>query len=119
MMLHCGESFHVLVNYIRSVDGLTGLYRGLVPSLLRRVTMTTVAMKLRNRVPKPIPEEGEIHEISTPAGAKSLPKGFRYYFKVFWWDYICQAGGLIAAHPFRVIAVRSMAQFVGREAVYE
>ena len=81
--------------------------------------MTTVAMKLRKTVPKPVPGDGDIQEISTPAGAKSLPKGFRYYFKIFWWDYVCQAEGLIAAHPFRVIAVRSMAQFVGRESIYE
>ncbi|CAK9797728.1 Mitochondrial carrier homolog 2 [Anthophora quadrimaculata] len=96
------------VRYIKNVDGYTGCYRGLIPKLCASTVSAVVFEKVSKSI-KFVDEPGK--EIDNA----DLEKKCIYEFIR---DLISRMIGIIVSHPLDVIAVRMMAQFVGRETKY-
>ncbi|CAG7831881.1 unnamed protein product [Allacma fusca] len=103
------------LSYIKSVDGFFGLYRGLVPTLLAKSSFFITNRVLKDLIPKPRPCLRDIEEFPTACGLKSRTTGFNFLLKGVMREFVIYVGGIVLSHPFRVVAVRMMAQFVGRE----
>lgn len=122
------------MKYIKSVDGFIGCYRGLLPRLCYANLYFFVYNKVSERNPIQRGDESEMEKrkgdpkqvgISHPSAGLSkyvlefLPPDFHELLKTLSWDVVSVTVGTTAAYPFHVLAVRSMAQFVGRETKYE
>jgi len=93
------------LRFVYNSDGLTGLYRGFGCSLMAKVVCwytTTKVDELLGPVDKQQNEQLTWH--------KCLQKTLR--------EVRCQSWGILVSHPFQVMAVRCMAQFVGKETSY-
>ena len=92
--------------YIRRTEGITGLYRGLGPQLLCAAAQGATATFLCDKIPTSgstqDTEGGGIQQMGKEIARKVLIK----------------AGTVIVGHPFRVICVRMVSYYVGREAAY-
>lgn len=99
----------IAVKHIKTVDGFTGCYRGVVPKVCGNLVGAVVSQKVLHY----FPEEDEIlDDDATPetkreAFVKGVKRGF-----------INRVATIIVSHPFHVITIRMMAQFVGRETKY-
>ena len=124
------------VRYIKSVDGFLGCYKGLAP----RLCGSTVSSIVYNTLTTKYAAENITEDDLTGKGEKSdvhLAKVSTFrstswvranraasetdvpaFLKKTITEIVCVTGSTIAAHPFHVIAVRTMAQFVGRESKY-
>lgn len=106
------------VRYIKSVDGFTGCYRGLVPKLCAYSVSAVVADKVSDSFifTEIYPEVQKNKE----EDVEDLPDEERkaVYIREFIKDVICRIAGIIASHPLDVITLRAMAQFVGGETKY-
>lgn len=92
------------LRYIRHIDGIPGLYRGLFARLVGSTVYATFSESLVNLF-----------------GWQQLDgqtNPFRAYLCNMLRDGLIITTGLAVSHPFYVIAVRQMAQFVGREVFY-
>lgn len=98
------------IKYIKSVDGLTGCYRGLVPKLCSYTVSTIVCEKTAES----IQFEPGTRETYPEDEEESAEK----YIQEFIRDLISKSVGIIVSHPLDVIAIRMMAQFVGDETKY-
>lgn len=104
-----------LVQYLSHIgqqDGFFGLYRGLVPRVYTALTFN-LSRRLANEMLEKHFTEDEIHDsddavVACTKMAKACTK-----------DSIAEIVGLAISHPFYVIAVRSMSQFIGRETAYD
>ncbi|ENN79830.1 hypothetical protein YQE_03653, partial [Dendroctonus ponderosae] len=85
------------VKHIKSVDGFSGLYTGLAPKLCGNLLSAIAAQKCTDYFKMPVKQ-------MWLASMKS--------------DLISHAAAMVVSHPFHVITIRMMAQFVGREAKY-
>ncbi|XP_012257319.2 mitochondrial carrier homolog 2-like isoform X2 [Athalia rosae] len=101
------------VKYIKTVDGFTGLYRGLVPKLCANAISTVAFQKTAESItfvnePDPQIDEDDLpeHERRT----RCINELVR--------DLASRIVAIIASHPFDVITLRMMAQFVGGETKY-
>nr|XP_016934288.1 mitochondrial carrier homolog 2 [Drosophila suzukii]XP_016934289.1 mitochondrial carrier homolog 2 [Drosophila suzukii] len=98
--------------HIRRVDGLYGCYRGLAPklvgSLVAMVVSERVVDKLGLEQPEEIKDDSQLSEEEMYVQFKSSLKR----------DIVLTVSGIVASHPFHVISLRMMAQFVGRETLY-
>ncbi|XP_064539707.1 mitochondrial carrier homolog 2 [Drosophila montana] len=97
-------SVHQYIRYIRHTDGFAGLYRGLGPRILSSASSALLSESLVHLV--------GWRQLEKPAHP------LREYVSNTPRDGIIIATGLAISHPFYVISVRQMAQFVGREVVY-
>lgn len=99
-------SVHQYIRYIKHTDGFVGLYRGLVPRILSSATSAMFS----GSVVKLLGMEWEKEKDGVPT------------VQSFSWnllrDAIVITTGLGFSHPFYVMSVRQMAQFVGREVAY-
>ncbi|XP_076245757.1 mitochondrial carrier homolog 2 isoform X1 [Calliopsis andreniformis] len=101
------------VKYIKSVDGFSGCYRGLIPKLCA-FTVSTVAFKKTSKCIKFSDKSNkEVNEY--PSKESSRIKKSIYEFVR---DLISKMIAIIVSHPLDVIALRMMAQFVGGETKY-
>ncbi|KAH8363743.1 hypothetical protein KR200_008348, partial [Drosophila serrata] len=95
------------VTHIYQLDGIRGLYRGLGPRVIAGVLDYTLGDMLMNAIRLTPYTNVESH-----VGAKE-----------FLWNLMCDtirlATSVAITHPFYVVMVRQVAQFVGRETVYE
>ncbi|KAK0096258.1 hypothetical protein PV326_005972 [Microctonus aethiopoides] len=106
------------VRYIKSVDGFTGCYRGLVPKLCAYTVSTVTNEK--------ISESFLFTEIfpdmrrNKDEDVDDLPDEQRIavYKREFIKDVICKIVSIIVSHPLDVITLRTMAQFIGGETKY-
>jgi hypothetical protein len=48
-----------------------------------------------------------------------IPSDVQAFLRNLSWDVVCISVGTTVSHPFHVLGVRAMAQFVGREVKYE
>ncbi|KAG7211280.1 hypothetical protein KM043_010585 [Ampulex compressa] len=101
------------VKYIKSVDGLSGCYRGFVPRLCA-YTLSTIAFK---EISKHIRIEDERNE-SVYDEDVPIERRRKRHIQECIRDLITKMVGIIVSHPFDVIMIRMMAQFVGRETKY-
>ncbi|CAG7838271.1 unnamed protein product [Allacma fusca] len=93
------------LRYLKSVDGFSGCYRGLTA----RLCGSTVSACVYNTLSKKVSiSEDHTTDSDVPSFLKKTAV-----------EIVCVTGSTIVAHPFHVIAVRTMAQFVGRETIYQ
>ncbi|XP_034106377.1 mitochondrial carrier homolog 2 [Drosophila albomicans] len=104
-------SVHQYLRYIKHTDGFVGLYRGLGARFLSCAISAMFSESL-------------VHVLGMSRTRQRRRKLHRRSncFKEYAWnlmrDGIVVTTGLIFSHPFYVISVRQMAQFVGREVAY-
>ncbi|XP_015255616.1 PREDICTED: mitochondrial carrier homolog 1 isoform X1 [Cyprinodon variegatus] len=96
--------FFSYAKYIVKVDGKLGLFRGLTP----RIVSSTISTVFRGK----IKQMEFLSEKDEPQNSlRKVVRGTSH-------EMIFQCFSRLATHPFHVISVRCMAQFVGREAKY-
>lgn len=96
------------LKHIQQTDGSFGLYRGLFPRIWANATTSityTLVSKAMASKEKTIEDEKPTMDFSTVCKKTSTEMSAR-----------CAA--VIVSQPFHVIAIRSMAQFIGRETIY-
>ncbi|XP_069544677.1 mitochondrial carrier homolog 1-like isoform X3 [Brachyistius frenatus] len=93
------------LTHIVAVDGNTGLFRGLSP----RIVSSTISTVVRSKVKQQVELLSKRDEQQT-----SLRKVVQETSH----EMIIQCLSRVATHPFHVMSVRCMAQFVGREVKY-
>ena len=123
------------MKYIKSVDGIAGCFRGLVP----RICYANVYYLVYNKVSElcPIDRGQDLKAGGDKGAAKTrvqsyrsstgftksvmdlVPPDFQAFVKTLSWDVVSVTVGTTVSYPFHLLAVRSMAQFVGRETKYE
>lgn len=102
------------IKYIKSVDGFTGCYRGLVPKLCAYTVSAIVSEKTAESIKL---RQGESHQVE-PEDDDDDEERAEKYIQDFLRDLISRAVGIIVSHPLDVISLRMMAQFVGGETKY-
>ncbi|XP_071021134.1 mitochondrial carrier homolog 1-like isoform X1 [Oncorhynchus clarkii lewisi] len=102
--------FFSYAQHIIRVDGKRGLFRGLSP----RIMSSAISTMVRSKVKQTIPAE----EIENVSDRDDLNTSLRKVVKETSHEMVIQCLSRIATHPFHVISVRCMAQFVGREIKY-
>ncbi|KAK2175794.1 hypothetical protein NP493_707g01044 [Ridgeia piscesae] len=110
------------LGHIRKVDGFVGMYRGLFPRLICGAVGSFVTnscqVKLRTCKCLSTGKEGAEGE-DTEEEEEEEEDGMKKMLKQTTVEMLSRCAGVIASHPFHVIMVRSMAQFVGRETAYD
>ncbi|XP_070304214.1 mitochondrial carrier homolog 1 isoform X3 [Salvelinus sp. IW2-2015] len=102
--------FFSYAQHIVRVDGKMGLFRGLSP----RIMSSAISTMVRSKVKEAIPAEQAEHV----SNRDDLKTSLRKVMKETSHEMVIQCLSRIATHPFHVISVRCMAQFVGREDKY-
>ncbi|XP_013991080.1 mitochondrial carrier homolog 1 isoform X1 [Salmo salar] len=102
--------FFSYAQHIVRVDGKMGLFRGLSP----RIMSSAISTMVRSKVKQAIPAEQAEHV----SNRDDLKTSLRKVMKETSHEMVIQCLSRIATHPFHVISVRCMAQFVGREVKY-
>jgi len=102
------------VKHIKSVDGLTGCYRGLTPKLIGSVAAVIGSEEVAAKFGFAEAHEDDDKDEVELTDERSYARFERNLKR----DLILHASGIIITHPFQVISIRMMAQFVGKETIY-
>ncbi|CAK6968715.1 mitochondrial carrier homolog 1-like isoform X1 [Scomber scombrus] len=97
--------FFSYAQHIVTVDGKRGLFRGLSPRIVSSAISTVVRSKVKQQV-------------ELLSKTDELQFSLRKVVKETSHEMIIQCLSRVATHPFHVMSVRCMAQFVGREVKY-
>ncbi|XP_017864177.1 PREDICTED: mitochondrial carrier homolog 2 [Drosophila arizonae] len=97
--------------HIKRVDGFYGCYRGLAPKLVGSVLSMVISERCAEKLELTQREDKDESELTEEENYMQ----FKYNLKR---DIVLTVSGIIVAHPFHVISLRMMAQFVGRETLY-
>ncbi|XP_028439241.1 mitochondrial carrier homolog 1 isoform X1 [Perca flavescens] len=97
--------FFSYARHIVKVDGKRGLFRGLSPRIMSSAISTVVRSKVKQQV-------------ELLSKKEELQTSLRKVVKETSHEMIIQCLSRVATHPFHVMSVRCMAQFVGREVKY-
>ncbi|GLV33770.1 Mitochondrial carrier homolog 1 [Carabus blaptoides fortunei] len=110
------------VKYIKSVDGVVGCYRGIVPKLCGNVVSVLACHKVLETLELTTDvnedESGEDTEHTDGQEMSDEEREKEKFIKGLKRDIISRFTAIIVSHPFHVITIRMMAQFVGREMKY-
>lgn len=109
--------------YIRKMDGFFGMYRGLTPKLVGSIVGLVFSERIASELGLPAEKHDEpLTELSVDSkwqeesySDEELYLQFKTALKR---DLVLSVSGLIVSHPFHVISVRMMAQFIGKESLY-
>lgn len=96
--------FFSYAHYIVRVDGKKGLFRGLSPRIVSSAISTVV--------------RSNVKQVEILSHKDELQTSLRKVVKETSHEMIIQCLSRVATHPFHVLSVRCMAQFVGREVKY-
>ncbi|XP_041801432.1 mitochondrial carrier homolog 1-like isoform X2 [Chelmon rostratus] len=96
--------FFSYAQYIVKVDGKRGLFRGLSPRIVSSAISTVVRSKVK--------------QVELLSKRDDVQTSLRKVVQETSHEMIIQCLSRVATHPFHVMSVRCMAQFVGREASY-
>ncbi|XP_022617377.1 mitochondrial carrier homolog 1 isoform X2 [Seriola dumerili] len=96
--------FFSYAQHIVKVDGKRGLFRGLSPRIISSAISTMVRSKVK--------------QVELLFKRDELQTSLRRVVKETTHEMIIQCLSRVATHPFHVMSVRCMAQFVGREVKY-
>lgn len=109
------------MNHIVRVDGWTGLFRGVVPNvsyeLLLKGSSEAIEKPIHACVNKCMDLVGQ-HAPDEFKNIQSVEEYYRWYVKRFIVSSIVGTISCAVFHPLKIIAVRSMVQFDGRETLY-
>lgn len=103
------------LNYIRNEDGWTGLYRGLSYKLLFSLTEQGSYVYAYNHIDEWI-AKGSGQKVNIP-GLNGKDKK-RNEFEECMREMACKTVSITVSYPFSLMMVRSIAEFVGRETIY-
>nr|XP_033483815.1 mitochondrial carrier homolog 1-like isoform X1 [Epinephelus lanceolatus] len=101
--------FFSYAQHIVKVDGRRGLFRGLSP----RIVSSTISTVVRSKV-----KQFFIQQVEVFSKRDDLQTSLRKVVRETSHEMIIQCLSRVATHPFHVMSVRCMAQFVGRELKY-
>lgn len=104
----------MLVKHIKNVDGLSGCYRGLTPKLVGSLVGVIVSQKVLDGLGFEVNVETEDKDECELTDDESQER----FCTALKRDLVLHASGIIIAHPFQIISIRMMAQFVGKETIY-
>lgn len=99
------------MNYIKSVDGFYGCYRGLSPKLAGNILSTHLSERIADKLGMAKVDEEEKENMSEAEYTERFETQLKR-------NVVVHAAGAIISSPFHVISIRMMAQFVGRETKY-
>lgn len=123
------------VSYIKGIDGFTGCYRGLAPKLCSCLASSLTYQcirerwqfnweRKRNRDSKVFGDTsgdegvGDEDEESEEEEVISEQEERQRFVATLSRDFVGRTVAVVISHPFHVMAVRTMAQFVGGETLY-
>ncbi|KAH8232735.1 hypothetical protein KR038_002765 [Drosophila bunnanda] len=106
------EFIFVAAGHIRRIDGFYGCYRGLAPKLIGSIVALVVSERVADKLDLVQPED---NKDDTHLSEEDMYFKFKSSLKR---DIVVTVTGIVASHPFHVISLRMMAQFVGRESLY-
>ncbi|XP_031799797.1 mitochondrial carrier homolog 2 isoform X2 [Sarcophilus harrisii] len=93
--------------HIMKIDGKSGLFKGLTPRLCSGAIGTVVHSKVLQELKQ-----------GSPAQQKDGPSSFDRVIKETTREMMARSAATLVTHPFHVITLRSMVQFIGRESKY-
>lgn len=96
------------LKHIYSVDGFTGLFRGYGCAVLAKAVAVYTTAKV-DALLGPA-DKGEANDQTKPTWNQCTQKILR--------EVRAQSWGVLASHPFQVMTIRCMGQFIGRENAY-
>uniref|UniRef100_A0A1Y1MQ24 Mitochondrial carrier homolog 2 n=1 Tax=Photinus pyralis TaxID=7054 RepID=A0A1Y1MQ24_PHOPY len=99
------------VRYIKSVDGLVGCYRGFVPKVCGNLASAIASQKVIDHLESDKEDEEELSEADEDKRTELFLKSVKK-------DLVTRATAIVVSHPFHVVTIRIMAQFVGNETTY-
>jgi len=102
------------IKYIKRSDGLLGCFNGLLPTLLGNITSATFSMKVVNALHLDWPEIENPPDLICEA--TPIVEDYAKYARK---EMTLHAVSIVISYPFRVVAVRMMASFIGKEENYQ
>lgn len=99
------------VKFIKAVDGFAGCYRGLLPKVCGNLASAIASQKVIERMDSGKDEPDELSEVEEHKKKELFMKSVKK-------DLVTRATAIVVSHPFHVVTIRIMAQFVGRETTY-
>lgn len=97
-------NFIQYAGHIKSVDGWTGLYRGLGPRFAQNIVSSAITNSMTNKLDLQKEEETDKTPVAFLRETGNLA--------------LAKTCGVVVSYPFHVISIRMMVQFVGRETYY-
>jgi len=107
-------SFFQYANHIKKLDGWSGLYRGLLP----RVYSSMIGTLVNNTVLQAISTKGDALVPIVNRENKTKREELVEFAQETCMQTVAKCSALVISHPFYVISVRMMVQFVGKETIY-
>ncbi|CAG5126759.1 unnamed protein product [Candidula unifasciata] len=108
------------IGHIKKVDGFAGLYRGVLPRIVAGTLGNLVQYNIQNRIKL---SQDKKTSKETEKSPEKIDEDFVAWLKAFAKetseDTVSRCCGVIVSHPFHVIMVRCMVQFIGRETKYD
>lgn len=95
------------LKYIYKIDGFLGLYRGFGCALSAKLVFSIVTNKV-----------GKMTGVSETPEEKKQVATWNSVIKKTLQEVRCQSYGILLSHPFYVMTMRCMGQFIGRETKY-
>lgn len=99
--------------YIRTTDGLAGCYRGLTPRLVGAFLGSFGAERICDQL-----KLDAVTDEEATAGQTNDAVLYENYQKKLRREMAITAAEVLISHPFQVVSIRMMAQFVGQETLY-
>ncbi|XP_060117960.1 mitochondrial carrier homolog 2 [Heteronotia binoei] len=96
--------------HIMKIDGRAGLFKGLTPRLCSGAIGTVVHSKVLQRCQ----EDDQAEEVRRSRKESSLEKVIKETSQ----EMVARSAATLVTHPFHVITLRCMVQFIGRETKY-
>lgn len=106
--------FFQYAGHIKKIDGFFGLYRGVTPRILASISGSIVARVTTQKLDEHFPSPQEEATESKKTGKVSTQEFLRESAKLT----VSHCCGAVVSHPFQVVAVRAMVQFIGKETKY-
>lgn len=100
------------MGHINKTDGFMGLYRGVFP----RVIAGTVGNLVQTNIAEIVKDEDDGRQPENDD--EDVAEWLKHFVKTTSKDTLARCCGVICSHPFHVIMIRSMVQFVGKETQY-
>lgn len=99
------------MKHIKARDGTVGLFRGLPPRICANISASITYMAMAEVV-------GFTEKRETPDQGEDLKTAMKRMSDMTSREITAKCVAIVVSHPFHVIAIRSMAQFIGRETYY-
>ncbi|XP_029353599.1 mitochondrial carrier homolog 2 isoform X4 [Echeneis naucrates] len=99
--------------HIIKVDGKIGLFKGLGP----RLCAGTIGTVVHSKVAQKCQEQGTA-KVRVPGGHKAVEGSLQHVVDETTKEMFARSCATIVTHPFHVITLRCMVQFIGRETKY-